>query len=107
MIGEGEEVEFFFRVLLTDSASCTEDMAVCTQPCPALCDPTDCSPPGSSVPGISQARILEWVAIPSPGDLTDLETEPQTPTLHAEDLLNQKKLKRKRSCRLDLLIREG
>ena len=28
-----------------------------------LCDPTDCSPPGSSVHGISQARILEWVAI--------------------------------------------
>ena len=29
-----------------------------------LCDPTDCSPPGSSVHGILQARILEWVAIP-------------------------------------------
>ena len=28
-----------------------------------LCDPVDCSPPGSSVPGMSQARILEWVAI--------------------------------------------
>ena len=33
------------------------------QPCPTLCDPMDCSPPGSSVPGIAQARILEWVAI--------------------------------------------
>ena len=32
--------------------------------CPTLCNPTDCSPPGSSVYGISQARILEWVAIP-------------------------------------------
>ena len=31
--------------------------------CPTLCDPMDCSPPGSSVPRISQARILEWVAI--------------------------------------------
>ena len=31
----------------------------------ALCDPLDCSPPGSSVHGISQARILEWVAISS------------------------------------------
>ena len=31
---------------------------------PTLCDPMDCSPPGSSVHGISQARILEWVAIP-------------------------------------------
>ena len=35
-----------------------------TQSCPALCDPMDCSPPGSSVHGILQARILEWVAIP-------------------------------------------
>ena len=31
------------------------------QPCPTLCDPMDCSPPGSSVHGTSQARILEWV----------------------------------------------
>ena len=31
--------------------------------CPTLCDPMDCSPRGSSVHGISQARILEWVAI--------------------------------------------
>ena len=35
-----------------------------TQSCSTLCDPMDCSPPGSSVPGIFQARILEWVAIP-------------------------------------------
>ena len=34
------------------------------QSCPTLCDPTDCSPLGSSVHGILQARILEWVAIP-------------------------------------------
>ena len=31
---------------------------------PTLCNPVDCSPPGSSVHGIPQARILEWVAIP-------------------------------------------
>ena len=35
------------------------------QSCPTLCDPTDCSPPGSSVHGIFQTRILEWVAMPS------------------------------------------
>ena len=35
-----------------------------TQPCLTLCDPVDCSLPGSSVHGILQARILEWVAIP-------------------------------------------
>ena len=33
------------------------------QSCPTLCDPRDGSPPGSPVPGILQARILEWVAI--------------------------------------------
>ena len=34
------------------------------QSCPTLCDPMDCSPPGSSVQGILQARTLEWVAMP-------------------------------------------
>ena len=34
-----------------------------TQSCPTLCDPVDCSPSGSSIHGILQARILEWVAI--------------------------------------------
>ena len=33
------------------------------QSCPTLCDPIDSSPPGSAVPGILQARILEWIAI--------------------------------------------
>ena len=33
------------------------------QSCPTLCDPIDCSPPGSAIPGILQARTLEWVAI--------------------------------------------
>ena len=43
-----------------------QDSGVCVlvaQTCPTLCDPMDCSPPGSSVHGIHQARILEWVAI--------------------------------------------
>ena len=40
-----------------------------TQSCPTLWEPRDCSPPGSSVHGILQARILEWVATSSPGDL--------------------------------------
>ena len=43
-------------------------VCVCTaqslQLCPTLCNPVDCSPPGSSVHGIMQARIQEWVAIP-------------------------------------------
>ena len=47
--------------------------------CPTLCDPLDCSSPGSSVRGISQARILEWVAISLPGDLPDPGIEPTSP----------------------------
>ena len=34
--------------------------------CPSLCNPVNCSPPGSSVRGISQARVLEWAAVFSP-----------------------------------------
>ena len=37
--------------------------AMSFQSCPTLCDPIDDSPPGSPVPGILQARTLEWVAI--------------------------------------------
>ena len=43
-------------------------MCVCAnslQSCPTLCSSVDCSPPGSSVHGLFQARILEWVAMPS------------------------------------------
>ena len=40
-------------------------MCVCAESCPALCDPKDCSLPGSSVHGILQSRILEWVDLPS------------------------------------------
>ena len=52
------------------------------QSCPTLCDPMHYSPPGSSVHGIQQARILEWVAIISPpGDLPDPGIEPMSPAL--------------------------
>ena len=40
-------------------------LCLVTQSCPALCDPTDCSLPGSSVHGILQSRVLECVAVPS------------------------------------------
>ena len=45
--------------------------AQATQLCPTLCDPMDCSPPGFSVHGISQARIFEWVSISCSRDLSD------------------------------------
>ena len=50
-----------------ESGPCYQDVilwALVAQLCPNLCDPIDCSPPGSSLHGILQARILEWVAIP-------------------------------------------
>ena len=47
----GEDLQLQVKVLIA-------------QLCPTLCDPMDCSPPDSSVHGILQARILEWVAIP-------------------------------------------
>ena len=46
----------------------------------------DYSLPGSSVHGISQAGILEWVAIPSPEDLPDPEIETASPTLQVDSL---------------------
>ena len=47
-------------ILLTAAAAAA---AKSLQSCPTLCDPIDGSPPGSTVPGILQARTLEWVAI--------------------------------------------
>ena len=47
---------------------------------PTLCNPMDCSPSASSVHGILQARILEWVAISSSGDLPDPGIEPASLT---------------------------
>ena len=53
-----------------------------TKSCPTLCDPMDCSPPGSSIHGIPQARVLEWVAISfSRGSAWPLEIELRSPTL--------------------------
>ena len=46
-----------------------------------LCDPMDCSLPGFSVHGILQARTLEWVPFPSPGDLFNPGIELASPAL--------------------------
>ena len=52
------------------------------QSCPTLCNPMDYSPPGSSVHGILQARILEWVAI----SFSRGSSEPRSPTLQVDAL---------------------
>ena len=64
--------------MLTDMWICKVKGLV-TQLCSTLCDPMDCSLPGSSVHGILQARILEWVAFSSPGDLPEPGIEPTSP----------------------------
>ena len=46
-----------------DTTIMVESESEVAQSCPTLSDPMDCSPPGSSVHGIFQARVLEWVAI--------------------------------------------
>ena len=57
------------------------------QSCPTLCYPVDCSPPGSSVHGILQARILEWVAI----SFSRGSSRPRSPTLQADALPSELK----------------
>ena len=57
------------------------------QSCPTLCIPTDCSPPGSLAHGTLQARMLEWVAVPSSGGSSDSGIKPASPALQA--ILNQ------------------
>ena len=47
----------------TRAAAAAAAAAKSLQSCPTLCDPIDGSPPGSPIPGILQARTLEWVAI--------------------------------------------
>ena len=72
------------------------------QLCPTLCDPMDCSPLGSSVYGILQARVLEWFAIPfsrrssQPKDHSRIE--PGSPALQAYSLPFDPPGKTQKSC---------
>ena len=52
--------------MATHSSIAAAAAAKSLQSCPTLCDPMDCNLPGSSVHGICQARVLEWVAIAFP-----------------------------------------
>ena len=54
-----------------------------------LFDPIDCSPPGSSVHGILQARILEWGACPPPGDRPNTGIKLRSLSLQADSLLSE------------------
>ena len=50
-------------IMVNKSPKCSESESESAQSCPTLCDPMDCSLAGSSLHGILQARVLEWVAI--------------------------------------------
>ena len=55
----GKVMSLLFNMLSAAAAAAAKSL----QSCPTLCNPIDSSPPGSPVPGILQARTLEWVAI--------------------------------------------
>ena len=76
-VGQGERSEVMGLRVEEATAGQSDEERCCAKSlrsCPILCDPMDCSPPGSSVHGILQARILNWAAMPSsmgssqPGD---------------------------------------
>ena len=52
----------FWFLVTTNNASAAAAAAKSLQSCPTLCDPMDSSPPGPPIPGILQARTLQWVA---------------------------------------------
>ena len=59
----GDFLQTFEDLEIIFAAAAAAAAAKSLQSCPTLCDPIDGSPPGSSIPGILQARTLEWVAI--------------------------------------------
>ena len=61
-------------------------LQVCVLSRVQLCDPRDCSKPGSSVHGISQSSILAGLPFPSPGDFPDPGIKPRCPALKADFL---------------------
>ena len=59
------------------------------QSCPTLCDPMYCSLPASSLHGILQARVVEWVAISFYRDLPDPGIKPGSPAFQADTLTSE------------------
>ena len=75
----------FMALVLTVSQVCESESEV-AQSCPTPSDPMDCSPPGSFLHGILQARVLEWGAISFSRDRPDPGIEPGSPTFQADAL---------------------
>ena len=66
---QGVQVRSLVRELRSHMPCGMAAAAKSLQSCTTLCDPRDGSPPGSAIPGILQARVLEWVAIPFSGGI--------------------------------------
>ena len=78
--------EQWYCVSLKSNCCCCCSVA---KSCPTVCDLMDSSPAGSSLHGVLQARVLEWAAIPSPGDLPDPGITLRPPALRADSLPSQ------------------
>ena len=76
------EEPFIFIINETSNSNHSRNRE-CAQSCLTLCDPMDCSLPGSSVRGVLQARILEWVAISS-SRASSQPTSPASPELQVD-----------------------
>ena len=91
--------DFFFLILISHLCWTSLFISVCvclvTESCPTLCNPMDCSLPGSSLHWILQVRKLEWVACPPLGDLSNPGIEPRYPTLQVDSLLTHQGSPRK------------
>ena len=75
-----------FKKYLNLKITSLEVKVLVAQLCPTLGHPMDCSPPGFSVHGNLQARILEWVSISFSGDLPDPGIKPGSPASQADSL---------------------
>ena len=80
-----KEVERKYTIRGSHMSEKQSESVSCSVPSESL-QPHRLQLPGSSVHGISQARNLEWVAIPSPGDLPNPGLKPRSPALQADFL---------------------
>ena len=79
-------VTCFLRLIIITCMLTKAKWSEVAQSCPTLCDPMDCSLPGSSVHGIFQQGCWSGLPFPSPGDLPDPGIEPRPPALQADAL---------------------
>ena len=82
------------HLFIPHNIAMTEVLSVCayvfvSQLCLTLCNPVDCGLSVSSIHGILQARILEWVPFTFPGDLSNPGIEPGSPALQTDSLLSE------------------